>query len=281
MESIEGTILPDVYAFAGIKLSQEGTEEELYKLVLTFPPIYRDTLLYLIRTAWQYTLFPKSFRHPTPTPESFARMWVFAIYPKKAVLRSTNSLESYTHFIATLFTAVSMHERESFLPPDPTEPAIEEYKVLLYSGIQPSLKDGYDYTIENLHCMESTAEDMFAFGVLPETNTFGCSPHRLPAAPSSPIQLFVPFTEYMLKTAETRVFRKGHLWLGPFLDCIFYETQPGDLRRIELFDIKVVEWFHIHHRPSSTTHLSTSWTTRSATSRAAASPSTSRKPRAV
>ena len=215
-------LLPYDYLAQALQLIKQDKEAEMYDFLLNLPPVYRDTLLYLTRFVLLYTSFKKSITYDFSN-YSFAKYYTF-------VFRSTKySNEPFVDelsrkLIACILRVVSVHARESFLPPDPTITALSEYRVLLFSHISPSptAEGGYDYTIENVFTLEKTADMMFSYGILPEKNTFGCSYYRLPNVSETQLSLFYKLTECLIKTAETDIYSLGYLWISPSLSSLLY-----------------------------------------------------------
>lgn len=237
VRSVDGGLIPAEHVKNLQELVECEDDEAVYQAVLQLPLVLRSTILYLVRFIWQMTLFPKSVRR---NPDS-SLFFYSSIYPTTMVIDSVGSSTQFCSIINALLRSVAVHERESFLPADPTAANIEQYKVLLFSHIPPLLsrRAPYSYTLSNLHTLEQTAERMFQYGLLPETNNFGCSTHRLPKVSEKPLSLFDTTTEYFIKTPETRVYSTGHLWLSPFLDSIHVALE-GDWRCvIPLQDIQV------------------------------------------
>ena len=220
--SLDDGLLPYDYLAQALQLIKQDKEAEMYDFLLNLPPVYRDTILYLARFVLAYISFKKSVTYDF-TNYSFAKSYTF-------VFRSTKySTEPFVNelsrqLIACILRVVSVHARESFLPPDPTINALSEYRVLLFSHIPPSptAEGGYDYTIENVFTLEKTADMMFSYGILPEKNTFGCSYYRLPNVSETQLSLFYKSTECLIKTAETDIYSLGHLWISPSLSSLLY-----------------------------------------------------------
>ena len=217
---MEGGIVPVHYLQQLITAAQED-DEAAYQCALGLPPLYRDTMLFLLRLAWQFFLFQGRWRFNNDE-EKFAKYCVIMVLPKRLFFDEHIHMDTVTHCVAALLRSVSVHRREAFLPEDPTEATIENYKVLLYSGIRPILGEitAYEYTVENVATLERTAELMFTFGILPRTNTYGCSRHKLPVTDDHPLFLFRKENLVMAKTPLTRVYAPEHLALGPFVDCV-------------------------------------------------------------
>ena len=187
LQCVEGGIMPVQYLQQLIAAAQTD-DEAAYQCVLRLPPLYRDTTLFLLRLAWQFFLFQGRWRFNNDE-EIFAKYCVIMVLPKRLFFDEHIHMDMVTRCVAALLRSVSVHGREPFLPEDPTVAAIENYKVLLYSGIRPALGEvtSYEYTVENVAALERTAEVMFAFGILPRTNTYGCSRHKLPVTAEHPL----------------------------------------------------------------------------------------------
>lgn len=234
LQCVEGGILPVQYLQQLITASQEG-DEAVYQRALSLPPSYRDTVLFLLRLAWQFFLFQGRWRFNN-NEEMFAKYCVIMVLPKRLFFDEHINMEMVTRCVAALLRSVSVHRREAFLPEDPTEAAIEEYKVLLYSGIHPKLGNitPFDYTIENVLALERTAELLFIFGILPNTNTFGCSRHKLPVTVDRPLYLFRLENVVMAKTPLTRVYSPVRIAMGPFVDCLFCGSQRVSIEAVDV-----------------------------------------------
>lgn len=217
-----------------ITASQKG-DEAAYRCVLGLPPSYRDTVLFLLRLAWQFFLFQGRWRFNN-NEEMFAKYCVIMVLPKRLFFDEHINMEMVTRCVAALLRSVCVHRREVFLPEDPTEAAIEEFKVLLYSGIHPTLGGvtPFDYTIENVLTLERTAELLFIFGILPNTNTFGCSRHKLPVAVDHPLYLFRQENVVMAKTPLTRVYSPTRIAMGPFVDCLLCGSQRVSIDEVDV-----------------------------------------------
>lgn len=216
-------------------VDQQKGDEALYQFVLALPPLYRDTVLFTLRLAWQYFLFrgPWTYNH---SEEQFASHCVIMALPKRLVFDEHINVDSLTKCVVGLLHAVALHKREEFLPEDPTVLEIEKYKVLLFSGIRPvlSAEIAYEYTIENLHRLEQTAETMFTFGILPRVNTYGCSRHKLPVTDDRPVRIFRKTNAVMMKTAMTRAYVKGLMTLSPFVDSVICDARRVALEQIDV-----------------------------------------------
>ena len=161
-----------------------------------------------------------------------------------------NHLSSDSHYqnetvvfqrISELLQSIAIRPRESFLPEDPLEDAIDQVKVLLYSGIPPipTMKVHYEYTLENLHTLEETAFEMFQFGLLPEKNTYGYSVHSLPTPLVNKIPLFRPEGTFYAKMATSRVYVVTNVWISPFLGQLFVAVKGRPCVTIPITSIQV------------------------------------------
>ena len=137
LQCVEGGIMPVQYLQQLIAAAQTD-DEAAYQCVLRLPPLYRDTTLFLLRLAWQFFLFQGRWRFNNDE-EIFAKYCVIMVLPKRLFFDEHIHMDMVTRCVAALLRSVSVHGREPFLPEDPTVAAIENYKVLLYSGIRPAL----------------------------------------------------------------------------------------------------------------------------------------------
>lgn len=238
VRSVKGGFIPPERHSEFLLLVECEEDEKLYQKVLELPLAVSSTLLYLVRFIWQLMLFPKSVNR---NPDSSVCFYS-SLYPTSIVADALGNSSQLGAMIIVLLRAVAVHERESFLPPDPMESEIDQFKVLLFSHIAPMLNDKlpYQYTLSNLRTLEQTAETMFSYGLLPQTNCFGCSPHRLPRSPTDVLSLFDSSTNYYIKTPETKVYSVGHMWFSPFLDGIHVLLDGGWECTIPMSDIKVL-----------------------------------------
>lgn len=238
VRSVKGGFIPPERRNEFILLVEREEDEKLYQKVLELPLAVSSTILYVVRFIWQLMLFPKSVNR---NPDSSVCFYS-SLYPTSIVADALGNSSQLGAMIIVLLRAVAVHEREPFLPPDPMESEIDQFKVLLFSHIAPSPSKNlpYEYTLSALRTLEQTAENMFQYGLLPPTNCFGCSPHRLPRSPSAPIRLFDPSTSYFLKTPETKVYSVGHMWFSPFLDGIHVVLDGGWECTIPMSDIQVL-----------------------------------------
>lgn len=238
VRSVKGGFIPPERRNEFLLLVEREEDEKLYQKVLELPLAVSSTILYVVRFIWQLMLFPKSVNR---NPDSSVCFYS-SLYPTSIVADALGNSTQLGAMIIVLLRAVAVHEREPFLPPDPMESEIDQFKVLLFSHIAPSPSRNlpYEYTLSALHTLEQTAENMFQYGLLPLTNCFGCSPHRLPRSPSAPIRLFDPSTSYFLKTPETKVYSVGHMWFSPFLDGIHVVLDGGWECTIPMSDIQVL-----------------------------------------
>ena len=234
LQCVEGGIMPVQYLQQLIAAAQTD-DEAAYQCVLRLPPLYRDTTLFLLRLAWQFFLFQGRWRFNNDE-EIFAKYCVIIVLPKRLFFDEHIHMDMVTRCVAALLRSVSVHGREPFLPEDPTVAAIENYKVLLYSGIRPALGEvtSYEYTVENVAALERTAEVMFAFGILPRTNTYGCSRHKLPVTAEHPLFLFRKENLVMAKTPLTRAYAPARMALGPFVDCLMCGSQRVSIDAVEV-----------------------------------------------
>lgn len=237
VRSVKGGFIPPEHRNEFLLLVEREEEEKLYQKVLELPLAVSSTILYVVRFIWQLMLFPKSVNR---NPDSSVCFYS-SLYPTSIVADALGNSSQIGAMIIVLLRAVAVHEREPFLPPDPMESEIDQFKVLLFSHIAPSPSKNlpYEYTLSALRTLEQTAENMFQYGLLPQTNCFGCSPHRLPRSPSAPIRLFDPSTNYFIKTPETKVYSIGHMWFSPFLDGIHVLLDGGWERTIPMSEIQV------------------------------------------
>ena len=242
------------------------------------PEPVRDTVLYLLRFAWTLSLVQKSVRNDCsdlPTAQHCVQL----LLGKKSLFDGQGKDASYLRFVLGVLHCIAVRPREAFLPEDPTVEELERYKVLLYAGIPPLCREGpaYRYTLENLYRLESTAATMFQFGLLPESNTFGCSVHRLPKPPVGRLALFTPRDRVYVKCATTRVYKLGHFWIGPFLDRVLFSCGDGPVQSLPLSAITVGCRAPMKHSASWTRRRRRCWSTSGSRSRAAACPSSARR----
>ena len=141
---MEGGIVPAQFLHEMITLvDQQKGDEALYQFVLALPPLYRDTVLFTLRLAWQYFLFrgPWTYNH---SEEQFASHCVIMALPKRLVFDEHINVDSLTKCVVGLLHAVALHKREEFLPEDPTVLEIEKYKVH-HREPAPAGADGGDH----------------------------------------------------------------------------------------------------------------------------------------
>ena len=253
VRSVKGGFIPPERRNEFLLLVEREEDEKLYQKVLELPLAVSSTILYVVRFIWQLMLFPKSVNR---NPDSSVCFYS-SLYPTSIVADALGNSSQLGAMIIVLLRAVAVHEREPFLPPDPVESEIDQFKVLLFSHIAPSPSKNlpYEYTLSALRTLEQTAENMFQYGLLPPTNCFGCSPHRLPRSPSAPIRLFDPSTSYFLKTPETKVYSVGHMWFSPFLDGIHVVLDGGWECTIPMSDIQVLFPFSLAESQQITVQL--------------------------
>ena len=240
IQSLEGGLIPEQEYPRIMELTKTGSDDDIYTYVLSMESTARCSLLYLIRFIWNCSLFRKSVTgdfSDLPTALSCA----YLISPKQSLFYMHFNCELLVKFVQALLHAVGSRQREAFLPDDPTAREMEQFKVLLYSGIPPVCGEliGYTYSLENLHRLETVAREMFHFGLLPETNTYGCSVHRLPKPPKTKLPLFLPIESIYVKHATTRMYRLGKFWLSPFLDSAMFSIGDENVVAIPLASITV------------------------------------------
>ena len=213
----------------------------LYDSLLTLPPSLSHTTLYLLRFGLSLFTFHSQ------------RMKDFSYAKLITVILSTlpvSHLSSDGHYqntavlsqrIAELLQLIAIRPRESFLPEDPLEDAINQVKVLLYSGIPAvhTAKVHYEYTLENLHLLEQTAFKMFQFGLLPEKNTYGYSVHSLPSPLVNKIPLFRPEGMFYAKRVTSRVYAVTNVWISPFLGQLIVAVKDWPCVTIPVTSIQV------------------------------------------
>ena len=240
VQSLEGGLIPEAFFSRMAQIPATGADEYAYELVLEMPEPVRDTVLYLLRFAWTLSLVQKSVRNDCSDLPT-AQRCVQLLLGKKSIFDGQGKDASYLRFVLGVLHCIAVRPREAFLPEDPTAEELERFKVLLYSGIAPLCREGppYRYTLENLYRLESTAATMFQFELLPETNTFGCSVHRLPKPPVGRLALFLPRDRMYVKCATTRVYKLGHFWIGPFLDRVLFSCEDGPVQSLPLSAITV------------------------------------------
>ena len=221
IQSLEGGLIPEQEYPRIMELTKTGSDEDIYNYVLSMETTVRCSLLFLIRFIWNCSLFRKSVTgdfSDLPTALSCA----YLMSPKQSLFDMHFNCELLVRFVQALLHAVGSRQREAFLPDDPTPR--EQFKVLLYSGIRPICGNviGYSFSLRNLHRLETVAREMFHFGLLPQSNTYGCSVHRLPKPPKTKLPLFLPIESIYLKHATTRMYRLGKFWFSPFLDSALF-----------------------------------------------------------
>lgn len=241
IQSLEGGLIPEQEYPRIMELTKTGSDEDLYNYVLLMEDTVRYSLLFLIRFIWECSLFRKSVSRDfsdLPTALSCA----YLISPKQSLFDMHFNCELLVKFVQALLHAVGSRQREAFLPDDSTPWEIEKFKVLLYSGIPPICGEsiGYRYSLGNLQTLEKVAYEMFQFGLLPETNTYGCSVHRLPKPPKTKLPLFIPTEPIYIKRATTRMYRLGMFWFSPFLDSALFSVGDDNVMSVPLTSITVL-----------------------------------------
>ena len=129
VRSVKGGFISPERRNEFLLLVEREEDEKLYQKVLELPLAVSSTILYVVRFIWQLMLFPKSVNR---NPDSSVCFYS-SLYPTSIVADALGNSSQLGAMFIVLLRAVAVHEREPFLPPDPMESEIDQFKVLLFS----------------------------------------------------------------------------------------------------------------------------------------------------